>query len=73
MVKYKKMLPILVLLLRYTFVLNLCLWCNFLSVTIYPVHTVFKAGSSTITIKEARTGKVTPTPGPSDSQSLSRL
>lgn len=39
--------------------------------TIYPVHTVFEAGSSTISIKEARTGKkVTPTPGPYDSQSL---
>ena len=37
----------------------------------YSVHTVLEAGSSTITIKEARTGKkVTPTPGPFDSQSL---
>jgi len=40
-------------------------------VTVYPVHTVFKAGFSIITIKEARTGKnVTPTPSPSDLQSL---
>ena len=59
------------MLLRYTFALNLCVWCNFFPVTIYPVHTVFEAGSSTISIKEARTGKkVTPTPGPYDSQSL---